>query len=222
MPLFCRDKGSEDGWWVWAPIQGRAGAHPSLSNLSPRDHKGVFAKAALREVKYNGFSICGCVWISKVCVGREACACPSPLSTVPYSPAGNSPSLPAWPPCGHGVVHGQNPLWDPVTAPETPKEWLLCLIRVRQSRRISSGQTVPAQRQQGRDLFVHSRNLTLQHRRCHSCSGQLGETKEMLRGNWTPYFPPAQHRDPAPWHFPTWNKWVDGKLGWAKGRVGPR
>lgn len=107
MPLFCKDKGQWGSLVGVASHPGR-GRSPSLYQISksPRDHKGVFAKAALRESKYKGLSTRWCVWISSVSVGREACA-PSlclHLSPQQSSLQGTALPSPLWPPCGRGVA----------------------------------------------------------------------------------------------------------------------
>lgn len=197
----ARIRGSEDRWWVWPPIQGRAGAHPSIRSQRapeitkeclPRQHWGNQNTRACQHVDVFGYP--ACLW-----GGRPVpppCACTSPHSKVPYREQ-------PFPPCsGHHVdvvLHSmteQNLLWDPLRAPETSKDWLLCLIWTRQSKQISPGQILPIQMQWHeaavqRPVCTLQKPLLYRHRHCQSCSEQLGQTKEMLRGNWTPCFPPA-------------------------------
>lgn len=135
-------RASENRWWVWPAIQGRAEAHPSLSNLKEPQRSQGSAKAALREAKYNEWLVntLTCLGIQRVCGEGGLCSLPVlarlPTAQIPTAQQGTAlPSL-LWPPCGHGVAqHGTAKLlWDPLTAPETSKDWLFCLIWTRQNK----------------------------------------------------------------------------------------
>lgn len=84
MPLFYKDKWQYHCQTDRCDCPLRAGRKLILLyqiSISPEDHKGVFAKVALKEVKckspswlWHGLSTHGYVWIYTVPLGRETCA----------------------------------------------------------------------------------------------------------------------------------------------------
>lgn len=208
-----RIRGSENRWWVWPAIQGRAEAHPSLSNLrEPQRSQGSVCQGSAEGSKTQWmacqhadvFGYPTCLWGGRPVFPPSACTSLFPQHRS-LQPSREQP----FPPCsGHHedmVLHSmaqQTLLWDPLTAPETSKDWLLRLIWTRQSKQISPGQILPTQMQwheaaKQRPVCALQESMH-RHRHCQSCSGQLGETKEMLRGSWGAQDPLTMERGFGP------------------------